>query len=181
MKLEKELKERFGYELYDKSGESDVFSINEVGDAFIVDFYDKYDESSVVCGFDCTFLEETNYDHVEYLLCTTALDKYYNCARVEIFDFNTCERYTVPLYDYSPFETSLFDDDCKEDYRDRLHEYYKSITDTEEDALRLLMHHEVIQRMHREEFYENEPVEIITKEKVESPLVQGQLVFNFEF
>ena len=177
MKLENELKERFGYELYDSTGESNIFTLNEMGDTFIVDFYEKYDTDSVICSIDGEYLETVNFDHIEYLLCTTALDKYFNCPRAEIFDFNTCEHYTVPLFDYSPYETSLFDDDCKDDYRDRLHQYYKSITDTDEDALRLLMHHEVIQKLSRNEFYKKESVGV----KVEPELVPGQLVFNFEF
>ena len=182
MKLEKELKERFGYVLYDETGESNVFSINEIGDAFIVDHYEKTKKDIVICSIDSSFFEDVNYEDIEYLLCTTALDKYYNCPRVEIFDFNTCEHYTVPMYDYSPFETSLFDEDCKDDYHDRLHDYYKSITDTDADALRLLTNHDVIQQLHREVFYDTEPVEIVTKDaQTERPFPQGQLVFSFEF
>ena len=149
--LEVKLEKVFGYELFDDEGVSNCFSVGECGETFIV--YHK-DNSYCIYGD----VDQIDVDDVTSIAFVTAIDRWFNCPLMHVFDFEDQKHVEVDLY------RTAFSDVTDEEFNQRIADELLSEINCESKANLWFDFHQTFRELSDGTFY---------KVEEETPIING--------
>lgn len=149
--LEVKLEEVFGYELFDDEGVSNCFSVGECGETFLV--YDKNNEYCIYNDVD-----RINADNIASIAFATAIDRWFNCPYMKVFDFEDQTHVSVDLYRIA------YSDQTEEEFDQRIMSILQESTKDENKAHLWFDFHQTLRQLADGTFYQVEE---------ETPIING--------